>query len=165
MLLNLQHTFYNGSLEWNLTKPPDELLERLDELSVNLTPCCCKAATVLFGSLVPSVFSPVFSRPQRARRIFNRSQYCCVSPSPALPVLTPELLLMEPALLLDVTTNKSKTLEKFVVERQRDWTVSAKAGGGSLDQQGSHFSGLTKFPDFSSIFCHFSSIFFNVLFF
>ena len=27
--------------------------------------------------------------------------------------------------------------------------------------QGSHFSGLTKFPDFSSIF----SIFFNVLFF
>ena len=127
MLLNLQHTFYNGSLEWNLTKPPDELLERLDELSVNLTPCCCKAATVLFGSLVPSVFSPVFSRPQRARRIFNRSQYCCVSPSPALPVLTPELLLMEPALLLDVTTNKSKTLEKFVVERQRDWTLSAKA--------------------------------------
>ena len=24
--------------------------------------------------------------------------------------------------------------------------------------QGSHFSGLTKFPDFSSIFCHFFSI-------
>ena len=111
-MLNLQHTFYS-SLEWNLTKPPDELLERLDELSVNLTPCCCKAATVLFGSLVPSVFSPVFSRPQRARRIFNRSQYCCVSPSPALPVLTPVLLLMEPALLLHVTTNKSKTLERY----------------------------------------------------
>ena len=27
-----------------------------------------------------------------------------------------------------------------------------------LFYQGSHFSGLTKFPDFSSIFCHFSSI-------
>ena len=32
-------------------------------------------------------------------------------------------------------------------------------------RQGSHFSGLTKFPDFSSIFCHFSSIFFMFCFF
>ena len=31
--------------------------------------------------------------------------------------------------------------------------------------QSSHFSGLTKFPDFSSIFCHFSSIFFMFYFF
>ena len=31
--------------------------------------------------------------------------------------------------------------------------------------QGSHFSGLTKFPDFSSIFCHFSSIFLMFCFF
>ena len=29
----------------------------------------------------------------------------------------------------------------------------------NIEKQGSHFSGLTKFPDFSSIFCHFSSIF------
>ena len=32
-------------------------------------------------------------------------------------------------------------------------------------KQGSHFSGLTKFPDFSSIFCHFSSIFVMFCFF
>ena len=35
----------------------------------------------------------------------------------------------------------------------------------STHTQGSHFSRLTKFPDFSSIFCHFSSIFLMFYFF
>ena len=42
--------------------------------------------------------------------------------------------------------------------REHAWWGACVVGEG-MCCQGSHFSGLTKFPDFSSIFCYVSSIF------
>ncbi len=97
-------------LEAKLTKPPEELLERLDELSAAFKACWFRAEIVLFGAEISSVdpFSLVLSRPQRWRRIFKRSQYCCVSPSVGTPDSTADLVLIAPVLLLVVTDNSTE---------------------------------------------------------